>query len=102
VGNGAASLSTDSDCTQVAGLVLFAYPITAFVVGADWRRVAHDTMIPSVPHPKDEWSTPVAILGTTMSPYLFIWQASEEVEEEKAAVKIRLLNAGAQLSKNLR
>jgi NRAMP (natural resistance-associated macrophage protein)-like metal ion transporter len=66
-------------------LVLFAYPITAFVVGADWGRVARDTLVPSVPHTRDEWSTLVAILGTTISPYLFFWQASEEVEEEKAA-----------------
>jgi Mn2+/Fe2+ NRAMP family transporter len=66
-------------------LVLFAYPITAFVVGADWSRVVRDTLIPSMPHTKDEWSMIVAILGTTISPYLFFWQASEEVEEEKAA-----------------
>jgi Mn2+/Fe2+ NRAMP family transporter len=66
-------------------LVLFAYPVTAFVVGADWGRVASDTLIPSMPHTKDEWSMLVAILGTTISPYLFFWQASEEVEEEKAA-----------------
>ena len=66
-------------------LVLFAYPITAFVVGVDWGQVARDTLIPSVPHTKDEWSTLVAILGTTISPYLFFWQTSEEVEEEKAA-----------------
>ena len=66
-------------------LVLFAYPITAIVVGADWGQVARDTLVPSVPHTKDEWSVLVAILGTTISPYLFFWQASEEVEEEKAA-----------------
>jgi NRAMP (natural resistance-associated macrophage protein)-like metal ion transporter len=66
-------------------LVLFAYPITAFVVGADWGQVARDTLVPSMPHTRDEWSTLVAILGTTISPYLFFWQASEEVEEEKAA-----------------
>jgi NRAMP (natural resistance-associated macrophage protein)-like metal ion transporter len=66
-------------------LVLFAYPITAFVVGADWDRVARDTFIPSLPHTREEWSMLVAILGTTISPYLFFWQASEEVEEEKAA-----------------
>ncbi len=64
-------------------LVLFAYPITAFVVGADWSQVMRDTFIPSMPHNRDEWSTLVAILGTTISPYLFFWQASEEVEEEK-------------------
>jgi len=66
-------------------LVLLAYPITAFVVGADWRRVVHDTLVPSIPHTRDEWSMLVAILGTTISPYLFFWQASQEVEEEKAA-----------------
>jgi NRAMP (natural resistance-associated macrophage protein)-like metal ion transporter len=66
-------------------LVLFAYPITAFVVGADWGRVARDTLVPSVPRTRDEWSMLVAILGTTISPYLFFWQASEEIEEEKAA-----------------
>jgi Mn2+/Fe2+ NRAMP family transporter len=66
-------------------LVLFAYPITAFVVGADWGRVARETLVPSMPHTRDEWSMLVAILGTTISPYLFFWQASEEVEEEKAA-----------------
>jgi Mn2+/Fe2+ NRAMP family transporter len=66
-------------------LVLFAYPITAFVAGADWGQVARATLVPSMPHTRDEWSTLVAILGTTISPYLFFWQASEEVEEEKAA-----------------
>ena len=66
-------------------LVLFAYPVTAFVVGADWGRVARDTLVPSLPHTRDQWSMLVAILGTTISPYLFFWQASEEVEEEKAA-----------------
>jgi NRAMP (natural resistance-associated macrophage protein)-like metal ion transporter len=66
-------------------LVLFAYPITAFVVGADWGQVARDTFIPSMPHSRDEWATLVAILGTTISPYLFFWQTSEEVEEEKSA-----------------
>ena len=66
-------------------LVLFAYPITAFVVGADWGQVLRDTLIPSMPRTRDEWATLVAILGTTISPYLFFWQTSEEVEEEKSA-----------------
>jgi Mn2+/Fe2+ NRAMP family transporter len=47
--------------------------------------VLRDTLIPSVPHSRNEWATLVAILGTTISPYLFFWQASEEVEEEKSA-----------------
>ncbi len=66
-------------------LALFAYPVTAFVVGADWGRVAHDTFVPALPHGRSAWATLVAILGTTISPYLFFWQASEEVEEEKLA-----------------
>jgi NRAMP (natural resistance-associated macrophage protein)-like metal ion transporter len=76
---------------QIANLLkwlvvaLFAYPITAFVVGADWGRVMRDTLVPSLPHTRAEWSMLVAILGTTISPYLFFWQASQEVEEEKAA-----------------
>jgi NRAMP (natural resistance-associated macrophage protein)-like metal ion transporter len=66
-------------------LVLFAYPITAFVVGADWGQVLRDTLLPSMPHSRAEWEMLVAILGTTISPYLFFWQTSEEVEEEKSA-----------------
>ncbi len=66
-------------------LVLFAYPITAFVVGANWGQVLRDTLVPSMPHNRNEWATLVAILGTTISPYLFFWQTSEEVEEEKSA-----------------
>ena len=66
-------------------LVLFAYPATAFVVGADWGQVLRATLVPSMPHSSNEWATLVAILGTTISPYLFFWQASEEVEEEKLA-----------------
>ena len=41
-------------------LVLFAYPITAFVVGADWGRVLRDTLVPSIPHTRNEWSMLVA------------------------------------------
>jgi len=66
-------------------LVLFAYPITAFIAGANWPQVLRDTLVPSIPHNSDEWAMLVAILGTTISPYLFFWQASEEVEEEKLA-----------------
>ncbi|HEX5490942.1 MAG TPA: Nramp family divalent metal transporter [Candidatus Udaeobacter sp.] len=65
-------------------LVLFAYVITGFIIRPDWRIVAHATFIPSWPKNHDEWSTLVAILGTSISPYLFFWQASQEVEEDKA------------------
>ena len=64
--------------------VLFAYVITAFIAGPNWRAVLHDTFVPSWPRGHDGWENLVAILGTTISPYLFFWQASQEVEEQKA------------------
>jgi NRAMP (natural resistance-associated macrophage protein)-like metal ion transporter len=65
-------------------LVLFAYIVTAIKVGPQWKLVVHDTFIPAPLHGSAAWATLVAILGTTISPYLFFWQASQEVEEEKA------------------
>ena len=65
-------------------LALFAYVITAFRVGVDWSEIAHSAFVPSLPQSREAWATLVAILGTTISPYLFYWQASEEVEEQKA------------------
>jgi Mn2+/Fe2+ NRAMP family transporter len=76
-------------------LTLFAYVITAFVVGPDWRAVAHDTFIPSLPKGHAAWAMMVAILGTTISPYLFFWQASQEVEEQKAAGRRMVARRGA-------
>jgi Mn2+/Fe2+ NRAMP family transporter len=75
---------------QIAGvlkwlaLVLAAYAITAFMVHPHWRLVLRDAVVPSLPRGREAWATLVAILGTTISPYLFFWQASQEVEEEKA------------------
>ncbi len=65
-------------------LVLLAYVVTAFVAHVDWRLALYMTIVPHV-----EWSRPffsvlLAILGTTISPYLFFWQAAQEVEEERA------------------
>ena len=65
-------------------LFLLAYVVTAFYLHPDWSPVLHDSVIPAVPHSRAAWATLVAILGTTISPYLFFWQASQEVEEEKA------------------
>jgi Mn2+/Fe2+ NRAMP family transporter len=65
-------------------LVLFAYVITALKIGPHWGAMFRDTFVPSMPRGSAPWATVVAILGTTISPYLFFWQASQEVEEEKA------------------
>ena len=64
--------------------VLLAYVITAFLAKPDWRQVAVATLVPSLRWNGLYVTTLVAVLGTTISPYLFFWQASQEVEEEKA------------------
>ncbi len=71
-------------------LTLVAYAVTALYVGPTWSVVAHDTFVPSIPHIGGAWATLVAILGTTISPYLFFWQASQEVEEEKSLGRRRI------------
>jgi Mn2+/Fe2+ NRAMP family transporter len=65
-------------------VALFAYVITAFLAHPDWGAVAHDTLFPKWPSGSGAWAALVAVLGTTISPYLFFWQAGQEVEEEKA------------------
>jgi NRAMP (natural resistance-associated macrophage protein)-like metal ion transporter len=71
-------------------LSLFAYIVAAFVSRARWTGVLHDTFVPAWPASKDAWGMLVAILGTTISPYLFYWQASQETEEEKAQGRLSL------------
>jgi NRAMP (natural resistance-associated macrophage protein)-like metal ion transporter len=68
-------------------LVLFAYVITAFLSHPDWGAVLHATFIPDLRWSPEYLSMLVAILGTSISPYLFYWQAAEEVEEERAEGK---------------
>ncbi len=65
-------------------LSLGAYVLTAFLAHPDWAGVVHDTLLPSWPADRATWGMIVAILGTTISPYLFFWQAAQEVEEDKA------------------
>jgi NRAMP (natural resistance-associated macrophage protein)-like metal ion transporter len=68
-------------------LVLFAYVVTGFIVKPDWGLVAHRVFVPMLPKDHDAWGTLVALLGTTISPYLFFWQSSQEVEEDKSRGK---------------
>jgi Mn2+/Fe2+ NRAMP family transporter len=68
-------------------LVLFAYVITAFLAHPDWWAVLRATFVPDIRWSREFLSVLVAILGTSISPYLFFWQAAEEVEEERAEGK---------------
>ena len=62
-------------------LFLFAYVIAVFLVDVPWGQVLHDLVIPKLQWTSGYWMMIVALLGTTISPYLFFWQASQEVEE---------------------
>lgn len=64
---------------------LFSYIFAAIVVKMDWSQIAWHTLVPTI-HPRDVnfWYLLVALLGTTISPYLMFWQTSQEVEEEIA------------------
>ena len=64
-------------------LVLFAYVITAFLARPDWAGVFHGTFLPHVAWTQSYMAVLVGILGTTISPYLFFWQAAQEVEEDR-------------------
>jgi Mn2+/Fe2+ NRAMP family transporter len=71
-------------------VALFVYVIAGIRLAPDWGMVAHAAFVPSLPHGHAAWQALVAILGTTISPYLFFWQASQDVEEEKAMGRVRL------------
>lgn len=65
-------------------LVLFAYVVAAFMAHPRWSEVLRATVVPRIEWSSSYIATFVAILGTTISPYLFFWQCAQEVEEERA------------------
>lgn len=66
-------------------LVLFAYIFSALLAHPDWHTVFKNAFLPHITFTKDSILLICAILGTTITPYLFFWQTSQEVEEEIAA-----------------
>jgi NRAMP (natural resistance-associated macrophage protein)-like metal ion transporter len=66
---------------------LLAYVGVVFVITLPWRRVLVGTLVPSLEWSRAAITAVVAIFGTTISPYLFFWQAAEEVEEQKLSPK---------------
>ena len=65
-------------------LALFSYFATVAVVHVPWGEAARGFFVPTFSADPAFWTTVVAILGTTISPYLFFWQASQEVEDVRA------------------
>ena len=66
-------------------LSLFAYPVTVFIVTQPWGTILKATFIPHIELNFQFLFIITAVLGTTISPYMFFWQASEETEEERSA-----------------
>ena len=75
-------------------LSLLSYVITAFVVGGNWNEMLVSSIIPHVEFTPSFVMLFVAIFGTTISPYLFFWQTSEEAEEDVAKNKIKEIGEG--------
>jgi Mn2+/Fe2+ NRAMP family transporter len=65
-------------------LSLFAYVATVFIVQVPWGEVLKHTVMASISIKTEYVVAVVAVFGTTISPYLFFWQASQEVEELRA------------------
>src|SRR4029078_9417024 len=69
-------------------LSLIMYVITVFVIHVQWGQVITHIIIPRIEWSKEFFLILVGVIGTTISPYLFFWQASEEVEEKIAKGKV--------------
>jgi NRAMP (natural resistance-associated macrophage protein)-like metal ion transporter len=63
-------------------VALFAYVLSALLINLDWTQIVKSTLLPKAIVSRDYVFMVTAILGTTISPYLFFWQTSQEVEEQ--------------------
>lgn len=100
------SYSVYSKILKFLTLSLLAYPVTAFIVNAPWRDILIATVVPHVELNFGFLFILTGVLGTTISPYLFFWEASEEVEEEIKQGKLKRIGGipriGRKFIKNLR
>jgi NRAMP (natural resistance-associated macrophage protein)-like metal ion transporter len=83
-------------------LVLFAYVLTSFFAHVDWKQALRVTLVPHLEWSRGFLAVLVGILGTTISPYLFFWQAAEEVEEEHAKGRATVAQRKGATAKELR
>jgi NRAMP (natural resistance-associated macrophage protein)-like metal ion transporter len=79
------SYGTYSAVLKWLTLSLFAYVGTVFVVQVNWTEALKGTFIPNISLKREYLAALVAVLGTTISPYLLFWQSAEEVEQMKSA-----------------
>ena len=80
-------------------LIMLSYVAVAFIVKQDWNQIFISTIIPRIALSKPYLLGLLAILGTNISPYLFFWQADEEVEEEVENHKLKIMGRGIPIVK---
>jgi Mn2+/Fe2+ NRAMP family transporter len=73
---------------------VFAYIVTGFIISPDWREIFQNAFIPKITFNSEYIFAMIAVFGTSITPYLFFWQASEEVEENKL-LHLKIFNHGA-------
>lgn len=87
-------------------LILLSYVATALIINLNWQNIVYHSVIPTINFSKDQIILVCAILGTTISPYLFFWQTSQEVEEEilrgKTTLEERQASTSSKEIKNMR
>ena len=66
---------------------LLAYPVTAFLVHEPWATIARATFVPNLTMSATFFYVITALIGTTISPYMFFWQSAQEVEENKGRAR---------------
>lgn len=86
-----------SEILKYLAFTLFMYVLTAFISKPNWETIFQNTVLPQIKFSSEYMLNIVAILGTTISPYLFFWQTSQEVEEEIADGKITDMGVGKPL-----
>jgi NRAMP (natural resistance-associated macrophage protein)-like metal ion transporter len=93
-----------SNILKWLAITLLAYPLTVFIVHQPWHQVLTATFIPHIEFSVEFLFIITGVLGTTISPYMFFWQASQEVEEEKARhmIKHHVPQLSAAYLKNMR
>jgi Mn2+/Fe2+ NRAMP family transporter len=79
-----------------SALVLLVYVATAFVVRVHWQSVLAGALVPTISLAPGYMTSLTAVFGTTISPYCFFWQASQEVQEQEAAAGEKALKRAPQ------
>lgn len=75
-------------------IALFCYIIAAFAIKLDWKEILVSSVVPQISFTREYILNFVALMGTTISPYLFFWQSAEEIEERIAEHKIEETKTG--------